>query len=88
MLSGRQFSGDLPTFVPVETILKEDGAPISVQGEKPGSLMMNLETRELFLSTDASSQQFALASVDKSDQQKEDDGGGKDWDCNLCRWVP
>ncbi|EEC02930.1 hypothetical protein IscW_ISCW002713 [Ixodes scapularis] len=85
LLSVRQFSGDLPTFVPVETILKEDGAPISVSGEKPGSLMMNLETRELFLSTDAASQQFSLSSSDKSNQPKEDEtGAGKQWDCNLC----
>lgn len=53
----RPLNGDLPSFVPVETILKEDVTPISVDTDKPGSLMMNLETRELFLSNDAASPQ-------------------------------
>lgn len=94
MEGDRPLNGDLPSFVPVETILKEDGAPISVEGDKSGSLMMNMETRELFLSNDAASPQqqqqqqqnpFALAVSEKpSIMSKEMDEGAKQWDCNLC----
>lgn len=89
MEGDRPLNGDLPSFVPVETILKEDGAPISVEGDKSGSLMMNMETRELFLSNDAASPQqqnpFALSVSEKtSNMSKEMDDGAKQWDCNLC----
>ncbi|KAK8780283.1 hypothetical protein V5799_018376 [Amblyomma americanum] len=92
----RPLNGDLPSFVPVETILKEDGSPISVDTDKPGSLMMNLETRELFLSNDAASpqqqqqqqqhqqqpqqQQFALSANEKSPNL------AKDMDVGAKQW--
>lgn len=90
MEGDRPLNGDLPPFVPVETILKEDGSPITVEGDKSGSLMMNMETRELFLSNDAASPQqqqnpFALTGSEKpSIMPKEMDEGAKQWDCNLC----
>ncbi|XP_064480261.1 zinc finger CCCH domain-containing protein 13-like isoform X2 [Ornithodoros turicata] len=51
MEGDRHTNGDVPSFVPVETILKEDGGvSLSVNSEKPEGIMMNMETRELFLS--------------------------------------
>lgn len=82
----KRTNGDIPSFVPVETILKEDGESLPVGSEKRGGLMMNLETRELFLSTGHSrpdaSQRFMLPPNKSS--ASSDSVTDKQWECSTC----